>query len=125
MQAMVRTGAILPQFGGPPSWFVRHHGAMTRGRSSVIHLRRSLYIIWRRNHRKPWTRSRAMAYQRAREAELAEDEAEGYIFDDDEDPFDRPPIRLWEGTADEVAATGPRQRLNMARRRQGVCYWFA
>ena len=99
MKALMETGVILKEFGGPPSTYDRPDGAWTRERRAVVNSRRANYFIWRRNHRKPWTRSRAVSYERERSSWN-----EGY---EDEETAVPCPTRIFEsGTAEEKAACG-------------------
>jgi hypothetical protein len=54
---------------------------MTRQRRTFSDRQRAHYLLFLRNRRKPWTRSRAMVFQRARELFFEEDEDEDEEWD--------------------------------------------
>ena len=102
VQELMETGEILPMFGGPPC-SADFSAPMTRLNVNGLHYARGRYFIWRRNQCLPWTRSRAAAYNRDRATWFEEDTSED---EDDEPRLMRRPIRIYEGTDEEVAAYG-------------------
>ena len=87
---------ILPFYGGTT-------GAMTRQRSTFSDRQRAHYLLWLRNSRRPWTRSRAVVYQRAREL----------FFEEGEDEDDEWAIYIWAETTAEIFGYGEEFALRM------------